>query len=229
MPNPERYELAAPPAQAVAYLFPERFKNASEARAPMDKTFVFQYWPESVTDQQGVNYSSKEIPGGSHPLYQYVGGGERTISFDALFTSEIEEFDPFSVKHSGIPSSRYTVDVRAAIARLESFKLPKYPRNGANGRVKPPPRLILVFPKTNLGRNSDQIAVILKEISWNFVSWFPSGVPRVVQASLSFGETVQRVTTQGSNIRFIGRETYGNDLLRRYNFNNGGITGRGRG
>jgi hypothetical protein len=225
MADPPREILASPPAQAVAYLFPERFTNASsihERKYPGFDTFVFQYWPESVSDSHPTNYASKEIPGGTLPLHQWTGGGERTISFDAVFTSELADANSVrSAKHQGIPSSRYTVDVKAAIARLESLKLPEYPRSGQNGRVTPPERLVLVFPGTNLGRNKDSVLTVLKDVSWNYESWFPDGTPRVVQASLTFSESAQRSARQGSNIRFIGRSAYTTTLLSKYNFNRG--------
>jgi len=50
----------------------------------------FQYFPESVADTKAVNYQPKEVPGGSLPLYQWTGSGERTISFTAYFTSDVD-------------------------------------------------------------------------------------------------------------------------------------------
>jgi len=225
-----RDSLTKPPAQAVAYLFPERFTTVgsfADAAAKQNSTFVFQYWPESVSDSHPANYASKEVPGGTLPLHQWTGGGERTISFDAVFTTEIADEEAVrQANHQGIPSARYSVNVKAAIARLESYKLPKYPRNGQNGRVIPPGRLVLVLPKSNLGRNSNQVLVILKEVSWNYESWFPDGTLRVAQASLTFSESAQRSLRggeRGSNIRFVDRSVYTDDLLKRYNFSRGNI------
>jgi len=228
--TPDRFELATPPKQAICYLYPYEFafhsatNNAERHKHAIagGKAFVFQYWPESLSDEWGVEYSTKTIPGGSHPLYQYIGGGERTISFEAVFTSEVE--DNGAAKNSNIPSSRYTVDIKAAIARLESFKLPSYPKNGENGRVKPPPKLVLTFPGSNLGRYIDDVVVILKSVGWNYVSWFPSGIPRVVTASLSFSEIIQTGSKGGgSQIKFVGREIYeDSQILKKYNFNRAG-------
>jgi hypothetical protein len=225
-----RDSLTKPHAQAVAYLFPESintYDDGSFARGSDRRSFVFQYWPESVSDSHPANYASKEVPGGTLPLHQWTGGGERTISFDAVFTTEIADEEAVrQANHQGIPSARYSVNVKAAIARLESYKLPKYPRNGQNGRVIPPGRLVLVLPKSNLGRNSDQVLVILKEVSWNYESWFPDGTLRVAQAGLSFSESAQhslRSGERGSNIRFVDRSIYTDDLLNRYNFSHGNI------
>lgn len=50
----------------------------------------FQYFPESLSDTKAITYEPKEIPGGSLPLYQYSSSGERTISFTAYFTTDVD-------------------------------------------------------------------------------------------------------------------------------------------
>jgi hypothetical protein len=50
----------------------------------------FQYFPESLTDTKGVQYQTKEIPGGSIPLYQYINSGEHNLAFTAIFTTDID-------------------------------------------------------------------------------------------------------------------------------------------
>lgn len=50
---------------------------------------AFQYYPETLEDGRGVEYITKTPVGGSHPLYQWVHSGARTISFQATFTSEV--------------------------------------------------------------------------------------------------------------------------------------------
>lgn len=50
----------------------------------------FQYYPDSIQDTKAVNYQSKEVPGGSLPLYQYTNSGERQISFTAIFTTDVD-------------------------------------------------------------------------------------------------------------------------------------------
>lgn len=50
----------------------------------------FQYFPETIADTKQVGYQPKEIPGGSLPLYQWSNSGERTISFTAVFTTDVD-------------------------------------------------------------------------------------------------------------------------------------------
>lgn len=45
--------------------------------------FILPFFPESVSDSKSVNWNNIELPGASHPIYQYVNSGERTISFTA--------------------------------------------------------------------------------------------------------------------------------------------------
>lgn len=47
-------------------------------------TRSFQYYPETISDSRGVSYSSRDVLGGSHPIYQWTHGSERTISFSAV-------------------------------------------------------------------------------------------------------------------------------------------------
>ena len=50
----------------------------------------FQYFPESISDTKQVGYQPKEVPGGSVPLYQWTGSGERTIAFTAVFSTDVD-------------------------------------------------------------------------------------------------------------------------------------------
>lgn len=168
--------------------------------------FVFQYWPTQIQDSYEVEWASKMIPGGSHPLYQYVGGSGRTISFDALFTSEVTDTGLPSIL---LPSARYTVDVAAAVASLRGLQYPTYGsgnNSGASkGLVTPPPRLRLCFPGTNIGADTDGVLCFLKTARVTYESCFPNGQPRSVMIQLEFIETVQNVAAEGtsSNIQFI--------------------------
>jgi len=49
---------------------------------------AFQYWPETIQDTRPVEWSPRSIPGGSHPIYQWTHGGERRISFTAVFMTD---------------------------------------------------------------------------------------------------------------------------------------------
>jgi hypothetical protein len=44
------------------------------------KEFMFN--PPDVTDDKGVYHGTLELPGASHPVFQYASGGPREISFE---------------------------------------------------------------------------------------------------------------------------------------------------
>lgn len=217
----------------VAYLFPELdpaqdqstinlFAQGSKTNADI---FVFQYWPTQVQDSYQVEYATKIIPGGSHPIYQWIAGNGRTISFEAIFTAEVEDTTSSALFSNGtntgltlLPSSRYTVNVGAAINKLQSYQYPTY------GKVstKPPPKLRLVLPGSRIGRSKDvhDILCFLKSSRVTFESSFPSGAPRVATVALEFVETVQAAVSSAdstrSSIKFIDRSAFSSNSDYRY-------------
>lgn len=171
---------------------------------------AFQYFPESLSDTKAVSWQAKEVPGGSLPLYQWTGSGERTISFTAQFSTDI---DPFAskalsnktdaaiyadrMKQQGI--NKYNVDVRSAIAWVRSFMYPKYTSAG----TIPPPKLTLFLPNSGIGMaggesqfidaHSMTCVMTQCEVTWD--KFFPSGNARLATASLGFAQIPQLANT----------------------------------
>lgn len=228
-------------APQSVYLFPTPTGGLNSSPIPLPGQDIgqraplyFQYWPQSLTDDYQVEYAEHAIPGGSHPLYQWVGGRGRTLSFEAVFTAEINTkrggtFAPGgvagpasaagavanAVANSLIPSSIYTVDVAAALARLRAWMMPQYGAGGRLGQTDPPKILTLVFPNSKIGgkgRLSDAVTVILRSAPITYESWFPDGTPRVATVALTFNEIVQTPSGSGQNsgtkIEFIGRDAF---------------------
>lgn len=85
-------------------------------------TRKFQYFPETITDSKAINYATKEIPGGSLPLYQWVNSGARTISFSAVFTTDVDHIgaDPtrFERADPNVPSLALPADDGKSIGRM---------------------------------------------------------------------------------------------------------------
>lgn len=253
-------DYVAAPRQQVAYLFPEvtsrgvdnlqaqtqtRGGIAMNPLASINDVFVFQFWPQQVTDNYTPNYATKPIPGASHPLLQWTGGNGRTISFTATFVTEIRE-DAFSLQNSGVvgsdfrsrlntagkvsavgnpigaallPSTRYTVNVAAAIAALQQYLYPNY--EDIKGIIKPPKKLVLVLPGTRLGRSesADGVLCVMKAANVTMESWFPTGEMRAASVALEFAEIIQYTQGQGTNIRYIGSEAY-SGLAAKYQISN---------
>jgi hypothetical protein len=131
---------------------------------------AFQYFPETITDTKAVNYQTKDIPGGSLPLYQWISSGERIISFTAYFSSDVDLGAPTSIGIPGLggtsgPSQAFqnlssqglanrNVDVRTALFALRRFMFPTYLSSGTvpgQPLTQSPQKLMLVFTGTGLG------------------------------------------------------------------------------
>jgi len=203
-----------------AFLFPESSIGGTSIPGD-DQVFVFQYWPETIEDSYSPTYGDRQIPGGSHPLYQWTGGSGRDITFTATFTAEVDvgvTRGAFGTRNPAIteltPSARYTVDVRAALNRLRSLMLPDYNGTGSNINTlaSPPKKFYLVLQGSRLGGNKDYILCILRSAPITYQASFPNGTPRMAEVSLTCTEIVQQTSTAGSSsIRFIGRGPFEKD------------------
>jgi hypothetical protein len=203
-----------------AFLFPE--SSIGGVGIPgNDGAFVFQYWPETIEDNYNPNYAERQIPGGSHPLYQWTGGSGRDITFTAVFTAEVDAGitrgaigKPNPAITALTPSARYTVDVRGALNRLRSFMLPDYNGTGfnINTLASPPKKFYLVLQGTRLGGSKDYILCILRSAPITYQACFPNGTPRIAEVSLTCTEIVQQTSTAGSSsVQFVGRSPFETD------------------
>jgi len=169
-----------------------------------------QYWPESISDSRGSEWSPRNIPGGSHPIYQWTHGGERRISFTAVFSTDTAPPDETSGRDdpyadisqlAGIRKGTRDMDIRAAINWLRYFTYPRY-GTGADLRAYEPPKCILVMPNMGMGHDgSDYIVAVMSQCDVTYEACFPNGVPRLCEVSLEFAETVQ----YGNRVRFHDR------------------------
>lgn len=191
---------------ATAYLF-----GLKDNGDPDPSTnFAFQYFPDTIQDTKQVNWASREVPGGSLPIYQWISSGERSISFTAWFTTDMnlanlnnggEEL--FSrLKDAG--ALRRNVDIRSAILILRQFMLPTYSGESEAGIqiAKAPQKLILGLPGTGIGMSggqvgdiqenvSDQINCIMTQCDVTYEALFPNGSPRIASVSLAFSQIAQ--------------------------------------
>jgi len=177
------------------------------------KSFLaLQYWPESLTDSRGAEWNPRNIPGGSHPIYQWTHGAERRLSFTTIFSTDTappdetagrdDPYADFSLSN-GIQKGTRDMDIRAAISWLRYFTYPMYGR-GADFRAFEPPKVILVFPNTALGHDgSDYVVCVMTQCDVTYEAWFPNGVPRLVEVQLEFAEVVQ----YGGRVRFHDRSS----------------------
>src|SRR5690606_21461705 len=122
---------------------------------------------ETITDTKSINYQAKEIPGGSLPLYQWVSSGERAISFEAVFTADVDlasDKDAFTKLVSKGQSHR-NVDVRSALVWLRRFMLPRYVEEKQGVPLTQSPRkCVLYIPNSGIGLNGGRTAVKYEEV-----------------------------------------------------------------
>jgi hypothetical protein len=198
----------ADPAVAATSLAGGAISDASVAKSYL----ALQYWPESIQDSRGSEWNPRNIPGGSHPIYQWTHGGERRLSFTAVFTTDtaptneaLAGSDPYEDAASnplgGINKGTRDLDIRAAINWLRYFTYPKYGRS-EDLRVYEPPKCILVMPNSHMGYDgSDYVVAVMTQCDVTYEAFFPNGFPRIAEVQVEFAETVQ----YGGRVRFHDR------------------------
>lgn len=170
---------------------------------------TLQYFPESLSDTKAVNWQTKEIPGASLPLYQWTGSGERTISFTAQFSTDIDYLAPTTKTNAILNNIRerlrnagqlnYNVDIRSAVVWLRSHMLPTY---SSQGFAIPPPKLQLFIPRSGIGLaggaasltgsdGPDSIICVMTSCEVTWEKFFVSGAPRLASVNLSFAQVPQ--------------------------------------
>lgn len=191
---------------------PQGISSLRGAGEASNTYLTLQYWPESLTDSRGAEWNPRNIPGGSHPIYQWTHGGERRLSFTTVFTTDtapedaaLGRDDPYadaaSSPLSGIKKGTRDMDPRAAIQWLRYFTYPLYGR-GQDLRVFEPPKVILCMPNTGLSYDgTDYIVAVMTTCDVTYEAWFPNGFPRIVEVQLEFAEVVQ----YGGRVRFHER------------------------
>jgi hypothetical protein len=173
---------------------------------------AFQYWPESLTDSRGSEWNPRTIPGGSHPIYQWTHGGERRISFVAMFTTDTEPpetalrrdnpYSPAFDTPGALNLGTRDMDIRAAISWLRWFTYPTYGQ-GEDLRVFEPAKVLLCLPNTGLAHTGeDHITCVMTNCEVTYEAWFTNGFPRLAEVSIEVAEVVQR----GNRIRFHDRK-----------------------
>lgn len=218
------------PKLSKAYIQP--VDMAPGERAPWNTSgreggdaIAFQYWPETVQDSRGSEWSAKNIPGGSHPLYQWTHGGERTLSFTAMFTTDtapqesilewqratavLPSGSPAQSPYEGMQNERLNgldigtrdVDLRAVVSWLRWYTYPYY-TEGDGWKAFEPPKCMLVLPNTGLGYlGYDYIICVMTQCDITYEACFETGFPRLIEVSLAFSEVVQ----EGTSVQFHNR------------------------
>lgn len=173
------------------------FWDAATGQELTSSLRAFQYFPEKVQDSKGAEYAQKTIPGGSHPIYTFISGGERSISLEAIFTNE----NPKDLD----PTNPYSVKISDAISWLRTAIYPCIDR----GVSRAPPLVVLYLPGSfiNPTTNDGKIVGILTQVNVVYEAFHRDGTPRIATVALEIKEVVQT----RPNWRFISGEDGFND------------------
>jgi hypothetical protein len=204
------YQSGNRPKSARAYIIPLDNDNHKDDRPLTDQLRALQYFPESIHDNKVTNWQPKEIPGLSHPLYQWTTGGAREIGFTAIFTRDTATPDEdkrtgwkpdFFALANGTKNTNEPrdVDIPSAIQWLRSFKYPGYSGPTGSGNVSypvPPRKMILGMPGVGLNHGdqsllADEIHCIMLACDVTYDAFFNNGVPRIAKVNLNFAEIIQ--------------------------------------
>lgn len=205
------------PQPQRAYIIPLDVRNGDAALD--DQRRYFQYFPETIQDTKQVNWETKNIPGLSHPLYQWISGGAREISFTAVFSRDrvlSEQENAYLGRVVNTPglvagqqslSDPRNLDIPGAVAWLRSFMYPTYQSNSdptesgkqfhiSTSRPKPPSKLLLGLPGLRLGNGQpgghlDEIVCLMTQCEVSYEGFFEDGTPRLAKVALAFAETIQ--------------------------------------
>jgi hypothetical protein len=78
--------------------------------------------PDTLSDTKPSNWVAHQVPGQAAPVYQWVSGGPRIVSFEALVTKDIREF-PFDVSPDPNPQELLAGAVLNVIGSIASSLL----------------------------------------------------------------------------------------------------------
>lgn len=172
----------------------------------------FQYFPASINDNYATTYSAQQIPGGSLPIYQWVSGGPRTISFEAIFTCDVdllarsgEQGKFLNTRLDQLGQRNRNVDIRSALLWLRRFMLPRYTSGEAGPTAAltyAPRKLQLILPNSGIGVLAglkDHEGHILKDSVFchmtncdiTYQMFHPTGLPKIVKVNLAFDQVAQ--------------------------------------
>jgi len=171
-----------------------------------------QYFPQTINDTYQTNYVAHQIPGGSLPIYQWVSGGPRTISFDTYFSCDVDLLSKGTQQGKllverleKIGQIDRNVDIRSAVAWLRRYMYPQY-KTGETTAVSSltyaPRKILLVMPGSGIGVSSnmnvelssiveDSIYCHMTSCDVTYMQYHKSGLPKIAMVKLSFEQEAQ--------------------------------------
>jgi len=156
-----------------------------------------QFFPEEFTDNREVNFITKTPLKASRPVYGWLMGTERTISFSIVLIQEVKNYQFISPKKF----SR-TVDIRYVIRWLRRLIYPAVLPNKET--IYPPPLLRLYIPNLQIGYedNPNMLYVFMTGCDVEYEDLYPDNTPRIAVVNVSF---VESIWDENLNVNFRDR------------------------
>ena len=147
-----------------------------QANKVVSKRFVM-FNPTEISDDKGIIWGSMEIPGASHPVYQYGAGGARTISLELYIDGDRGRF--------GRQQARDTSSLSIK-DELMFYRSLVYPTSHGQQFLNAAPATVLF----SWGELYNGVACIVKKAPWHVFHWTPDGKPVRARIPLVLEEIV---------------------------------------
>lgn len=189
-PRPQRDEGKAPTLSSPRAARPtvQRGMITIPERG-VGRTFMFN--PNDVSDTKGITWASTEIPGSSHPVYQFGAGGERLISFELYLDGDRGR--------KGRAQARPGVDPTSGTGplsikdELHFWRSLVHPNGYGQTHAKVAPLTVLF----SFGELYNNLPCIVKAAPWKINYWVPGErgmTPVRATVALQLAEIVSRST-----------------------------------
>ena len=153
------------------------------------RTFMFN--PSNLNDNKGISWGSLEVPGASHPVYQYGAGGESVISFSIYLDGDRGRFGRQQARDNT------SLSIKDELYWYRSLIYPiQYGAQAMN--VQPP---LCLF---NMGEMYQKTQVLVKKASWAISYWTPKMEPVRAIVGITLAEVVNQSMVRDDILKLGG-------------------------
>jgi hypothetical protein len=146
-------------------------------------TRIFQFNPSELRDQKGITWGSLQVPGSSHPIYQFGAGNERLISFDLYLDGDRARFG----RETADPSDSLSIQTE-----INFYRSLLYPgQYDSQDFAAAYPYLVLF----SFGQYIPSMPVIVKQANVTINYWTPLLEPVRATVAMELGEIVLNSVT----------------------------------
>jgi hypothetical protein len=123
------------------------------------RTFMFN--PNDISDTKATSWGSIEVPGASHPVYQFGAGGERLITFELYLDGDRGRFGREQARN---------IHSLSIMDELRWYRSLVYPTAYGSTFTDVSPFAVLF----SFGELYDNVACLVKKADWKINYWVPA-------------------------------------------------------